>query len=117
MSIEDLRNDVEELEKMRDAATEDKDKKLFQRLIDEKNAQILELERKERTPGQKRGAGIGRVAGLIVGTLTAPIEDALDGNTDRKETQRRRRRLAEGGEHVGEAIGGFVEALRKRKKK
>ena len=33
--------------------------------------------------------------------LSAPIEDALDGNTNKRETQRRRRQVADSGERFG----------------
>lgn len=113
MTKTQLQDEIKKLEKLKDSTTEQSTKDFYDSLIAQKKEALRQLEAEEKTTGQKIGSTVGRIGGSMVGIFMGVVDDCLNGNTDKKTTQRTRGKYADGGETIGSAIGGAVEKLSK----
>ncbi len=120
MTKTQIQEEISKLEELRDKSVDKNDKEFYNDLISQKKVQLRQIVDQELTTGQKVGGTIGRVGGSLIGIFMATVDDCINGNTDKKTTQRKRGKYADGGEAIGNAIGDVAEkitdAIKRRKK-
>lgn len=117
MNREEILDRITELEDLIRTESDPVRKSTFEKMKDDYEVQLAELDMdaNNRTKGEKIGAGIGRLGGMVVGMVAGELESCVTG----KDIKRTRGKYANGGESIGNAIGGVVERLintRRRKK-
>jgi tetrahydromethanopterin S-methyltransferase subunit G len=109
MNRVEIESRIKELKKIKESLSDDSQKNIIQLQIDSLEDQLREIDKnaQNRTKGQKIGAGIGRLGGMMVGMVAGEIESCVTG----KDIKKSRGTYAEGGENIGSSIGGVIEKI------
>ncbi len=117
MNRYEVQDRIDELEDLISTETDPTRKAALQKMKDDYEVQLreLDMDSNNRTKGQKIGAGLGRLSGMVVGLVAGELESCVTG----KDIKKTRGKYADGGESIGSAIGGIAERLidaRRRRK-
>ena len=109
---------VKFLEKQRDAATNDEDKRNFQIQIDHLNEEIGKIDRScdGRTTAQNVVGGITRLGAGLVSFVVGEVDACTTGRTDEEQVKRRRGKFVDNAEAKAVGLTKTIENLINRRK-
>ena len=119
MTREEMVNQVKFLEKQRDLATTDDDKRKYQTQIDYLNEEIGKIDRscEGRSTAQNIVGGITRVGAGLASFVVAEVDACVTGRTDEEQVRKRRGKFVDSAEKKAVGFTKTIENLINRRNK